>query len=91
VSRHRILPTVVLSLLVLAALSLSTLSLAADSETRKDRKRVPHSGGFEDLPKPLPQTLDGISRATEDVRKGLERAASKAANAVTIHGDDKKK
>jgi hypothetical protein len=76
---------------VLLALPIfASIGLAGESSAGQDRQKVPNSGGLSDLPKPIPQAVDTISRATEDIRKGIGKAASSGANAISIQGKDNK-
>jgi hypothetical protein len=89
--KHRMVGyAVVLTLLALTVFA--SVGRAGESSDGARRQKVPHSGGLSDLPKPIPQAVDAISRATEDIRKGAGKAVSKGANSVSIMGDgDKKK
>jgi hypothetical protein len=84
--RHAVVGT------LLALTVFASVGSAAGSSDGTQGKKVPHSGGLSDLPKPIPQAVDAISRATEDIRKGAGKAVSKGANSISIMGDgDKKK
>jgi hypothetical protein len=69
---------------LLALPSFLSISSAGDSSDGTPRKKVPHSGGLSDLPKPISQTVDAISRATEDIRKAAGKATSSGANATSV-------
>jgi hypothetical protein len=77
---------------LLALTVFTSVGQAAQSSEGTPRKKVPHSGGLSDFPKPIPQAVEAISRVTEDIRKEAGKAVNKGANSVSIMGDgDKKK
>jgi hypothetical protein len=77
--------------MLLALTVFASVGWAAESSDGTPRKKVPHSGGLSDLPKPIPQAVDAFSRATDDIRNAAGKAVNKGANSISIMGDGQKK